>query len=144
MATVTGTINFYQNWLDAMVEDADLASDTFKILLTTSSHTPNSSTHTQLSDITNELSGNGYARQTLASVTSSQSGGTYTFDAADPTFTASGGSWAFRNWHIYDDTLNNDILVAWGLCDNTPDDITLDDGGTYTFEINASGIYTIS
>lgn len=144
MATTTGTINIYDNWLDALCEGANNSSDTFISLLTTSSHTPNQSTHTQISDITNEVSGNGYARDTHGSVSSSQTAGTYTFDADDAVYTASGGSIVARNWHLFDDTLTNDILVAYGLLDNTPGDVTATDGNTITVQWNGSGIYTIS
>lgn len=144
MAATTGTINIYQSWLDYLTEGANNSSDTFIVLLTTSSHTPSSSTHSTLSDITNELSGNGYSRQTLGSVTSTQSGGTYTFDAANATFTASGGSLTARNWHIFNDTLAGDPLVAWGLIDNTPADAVASDTNSIELQWNASGIYTIS
>lgn len=146
MATYTGTINIYNAWKDNMMESVNMATDTFKILLCTSSYTPNQSTHAVLADITNEVSGSGYARQTLGSVTSSQSAGTYTFDFADPVFTATGGSIVARYWVIYDDTPTSpaDPLVAYGLIDNTPADVTTTDGNTLTFNVNASGLFTIA
>ena len=144
MATTTGTCVLYESWLENLAKAANLSSDTFKIGLTTSSYSPSASTHTQLSDITNEVSGNGYAQQTLGSVTWSESGGTATFDCADPVFTASGGSIVARYWFIYDDTVTNDLLVAYGLLDNTPADVTTTDTNTLTLNINASGLFTLS
>ena len=146
MTNYTGTINIYNSWKENMVESANLGSDTFKILLCTSTYTPSISAHTVLADITNELSGNGYARQTLGSVTSAQSAGTYTFDFADPVFTATGGSLVARYWVIFDDTPTSpaDPLVAYGLIDNTPADVTTTDGNTLTFTVNASGLFTIA
>jgi hypothetical protein len=38
----------------------DYDTDTFKILLVTSSYTPNKDTHTRRSDVTNEVTGTGY------------------------------------------------------------------------------------
>lgn len=38
----------------------DWASDTIKVLLTTSAYTPDQDTHTYLSDVTNEITGTGY------------------------------------------------------------------------------------
>jgi hypothetical protein len=38
----------------------DLDADTFKILLVTSTYTPNKKTHTKRSDVTNEVVGTGY------------------------------------------------------------------------------------
>jgi len=39
----------------------DLDTDTFKVMLVTSSYTPNKDTHTKRSDVTNEVSGTGYS-----------------------------------------------------------------------------------
>lgn len=49
----------------------NFTSDTLKVLLTTSSYTPNIDTHDFLNDITNEITGTGYSAggATLASVT---------------------------------------------------------------------------
>lgn len=142
MATTTATANAYNNWKDIMMEGANLSSDSFKMLLTTSSYTP-SATHTQLSDITNEVSGNGYARYTHTA-TSSQTDGTYTFNLDDAVFTADGGSIVARYWVLFDDTLAGDVLVAWGLLDATPADVTTTDTNTLTVTINASGLFTIA
>lgn len=38
----------------------DMAADTFKVLLTTSSYTPNIDTHNAVDDVTNEVTGTGY------------------------------------------------------------------------------------
>lgn len=145
MTVYTGTIAKYNAWLDNMVESANLSSDTFKIGLVTSTYTFSAS-HSTLSDITNEVSGSGYARQTLGSVSSSQTSGTYTFDFADPVFTASGGSIVARRWFIYDDTPTSpaDPLCFAGLINNADADVTVTDGNTLTFNVNASGLFTIA
>lgn len=144
MASYTGTTNIFNSWVEYMAEAANTASDTFIMGLTTSSYTPSQSTHTLLSDITNEVSGSGYSRQTLASVTSNRSGAVLTFDFADPVFTASGGSIVARYWFIYDDTAVNDPLVAYGLIDSTPADVTTTSGNTLTINVNASGLFTVT
>lgn len=147
MATTTGTFNFYNTFREYKSDGTvDLDGDTFKVLLTTSAYTPDSEAHSVLTDITNEVSGNGYARQTLTSVTWNRSTNTMTFDSADPVFTASGGSIVARYWVIYDDTPVSpaDPLVAWGLIDNTPADVTVTDGNTLTLQVNASGWWTES
>jgi hypothetical protein len=143
MADTTGTIQFYNSFKERMVEDMNLGSDTFIIGLVTSSYTF-SAAHTQLSDITNEVSGNGYARQTLGSVTSSQSGGTYTFDFANPVFTASGGSITARRYFIFNNTLSGDPLVCSGLLNNADADVETTNGNTLTFQVNASGLFTLA
>jgi hypothetical protein len=56
----------------------NFGSDTLKVLLTTSSYTPNIDTHTYLSDVTNEVSGTGY---TAGGAT--LSGVSWTYDATN-------------------------------------------------------------
>lgn len=57
---------------DSCVDDAarglvDFDSDTFYVMLVTSSYTPNKKTHTRRSDVTNEVVGTGYAAGGIAS-----------------------------------------------------------------------------
>lgn len=144
MASYTGTANIYNSWVEKMCEGGNLSSDVFKIGLTTSTYTPDQAAHDELADITNEVSGSGYARQTLGSVTSNRSTNVLTFDFADPVFTASGGSIVARYWFIYNDTMTGDPLVAYGLIDQTPADVTTTDGNTLTFNVNASGLFTVT
>jgi hypothetical protein len=144
MASYTGTTNIFNSWVEYSNEGANLGSDSFAVGLASSSWTPSQSSHSLLSDVTNELSGNGYSRQTLASVTSNRSGATLTFDFADPVFTASGGSLVARYWFLYDDTLAGDPLVAYGLIDNAPADVTVTSGNTLTININASGLFAVT
>lgn len=51
----------YNSALDeAVTGSIDFDTDTFKIMLVTSSYTPNKDTHTVRTDVTNEVSGTGY------------------------------------------------------------------------------------
>lgn len=140
MASYNGTHNWYNNWIKVQGTTANLATDIFKILLTSSSYVPNSASHTQLSDVTGELTGPGYVRQVLGSVTFTESGGTATFDCDDIQFVATSGTHTAKYWVIYDDTLAGDILVAWGLIDSN--------GGNVIFTelnliVDAAGLFTI-
>ena len=45
---------------DIMNGSIDLDTDTIKVMLVTSTYTPNQDTHTKRSDVTNEVSGTGY------------------------------------------------------------------------------------
>lgn len=56
---------------DIMNGSIDLDTDTVKVMLVTSSYTPNIDTHTKRSDVTNEVTGTGYTAggATLASKT---------------------------------------------------------------------------
>ena len=137
-----GNWTFYNDFKEKLAKaEIDLDSDTLKCLLTTSSYTP-SATHSQLSDITNEVTDSDYARQTLGSVTVTETGGTVTFDCADISFGSSvtiTGKYAV----IYDDTATNDPLIVY---------VDLDTGGgsvsstssTFQITINASGVFTLA
>jgi hypothetical protein len=118
------------------------------MLLTSSLYVPDAANHSVLADITNEISGNGYARQTLGSVSYAQASGVAKFDFADPVFSASGGSWTARYWVVYDDTVVSPAkpLVAYGLLNSQGGgtDVTLGSGNTLTFQVNANGLFTIS
>lgn len=140
----TASLNWYNKAKKNKNTVMNLASDTFKVLLTTSSYTPSQTTHEVLADVTNEVSGNGYARQTLGSVTFNESAGTVTFDAADPVFTASGGSITGRYFVIYNDTVASPTkpLLFYGLLDTTPADVVTTDGNTLTLVFDAAGIFT--
>lgn len=46
---------------DALTGAIDFETDSFKVMLVTSSYVPNKDTHTKRSDVTNEVSGTGYS-----------------------------------------------------------------------------------
>jgi hypothetical protein len=125
----------------------DLDGDTFKIVLLASTYTP-ALTHSTYADISGDelATAYGYTNggQALASVTWNESGGTVTFDCANPAWTASGGSIVCRYAAIYDDTATNDELVCYSLLDNTPADVTTTDGNTLTIAISTNGIFQLS
>lgn len=75
---MAGTFHWYGNGLLNLAKgNIDLDTDTFKVMLTTSTYTPNQDTHTFRSDVTNEVNGTGYTAggATLAGVS-------VTYDAA--------------------------------------------------------------
>jgi hypothetical protein len=143
MAIYDATFSFYDKFFEALAEDINLESDTLIIGLVTDGYTPDLSAHTQLSDITNEVSGSGYARQTLASVTFSQTGGVATLDFANPVFTATGGDITARRFFIYNDTTTTKYLIGVGLIDDGDADVTTTNGNTLTLNVNASGFFRI-
>ena len=98
-----GSWTFYNDFKEHLAKaDVDCNSDTFKCLLTTSSYTP-AATHSTISDITNECADSDYSRQTLASVTVTETGGTVTFDSDDISF-GSSVSITAKYAVIFDDT----------------------------------------
>ena len=118
----------------------DLDNDTIKIMLVTSSYTPDFGAHDFKDDVTNEVSGTGYTAggNTLGSVTLTQTGGTIKFDAADTSWSSSTIT-AARGAVIYDDTVTNDPLIAY--IDFGSDFSSAN--GTFTIAFNAGGIFTI-
>ena len=148
---MAASITFYQTFRKYIGDGTfDMDANTFKVTLHTSTYTPNAATHTVYADLTNELStAAGYTNTgaTLGTVTFNQSGATVTFDAADTTWTASGGSIVARYAVIRAvGTLNTrvDPLVAYVLLDTTPADVTTTTGNTLTLQWNASGIFTVT
>jgi hypothetical protein len=109
-------------------EQHDLAADTLKISLHTSSATLSAATTAYASSGLNEVSGTGYSAggATLSSTTVSTSGTTAYFDCADPSWTSA--SFTARGALIYNDT-NGDKAIA-----------VLDFGGDFTV---TSGKFTI-
>jgi hypothetical protein len=107
----------YNKFLDNVVRGAfNFASDTFKVMLVTSSYTPNKDTHEDRADVTNEVSGTGYTAggtATTPTITLDTSN-----DRVDLTF--SNVSWASatitaRAAVIYKSTgtASTDLLVAY-------------------------------
>lgn len=118
----------------------DLSSGTFKMALVTSTYTPDYDTHQFVSSLTNELSGNGYARQTLASVAVTKGTNKTKFSSANAVFTASGGSLVARRAVIFKDTgvAGTSPLICSVLLDSTPADVTATDGGSITVAPDAT------
>jgi hypothetical protein len=107
----------YNSAVDDMARGAiDFDTDTFKVMLVTSSYTPDKDTHDKRNDVTNEVSGTGY---TAGGVTSAC---TVTKDTTNDRVTLSFAavSWASstitaRGAVIYKSTgtASNDNLVAY-------------------------------
>lgn len=98
MASLVYT-SFYE---DSFKGSINTTSDTFKMMLVTSSYTPAKSTHTRRSDVTNEVTGTGYT-----------SGGV----AVTPTVTR--------------DTVNNKVTISFTAASWTTATITAQAGVIY-------------
>ena len=124
---------------DLALDLDDTTADRCKVMLVTSSYTPNFGTHDFKSDVTNEVSGTGYdaGGKSLTSVTLTQSGGTITFDAADLTWASS--TITARGAVVYDDSLTNDPLICY--IDFGADKSS--SAGDFVLTFNASGIFTL-
>lgn len=125
-------------------KEVDLDSDTLKVMLCTSSYTPDQDTHQYKSSVTNEVSGTGYTAtgQALTSVTVGYDApsNTLKLDAADPSWTSS--TITARYAVFYDSTPSTDAtrpLIAY--VDFGADVIST--AGTFTITLDAAGIVTI-
>ena len=143
MASFTKVNDFVVNLANAM----DLDSDTLKVALCNTAPTSRSSIVTDdngvLANVT-EISYTNLSARTLQNVTSTQTSGTYKLSADDLVLTASGGSVAaFRYVIIYNDTPTSPADPIVGYYDYGSS-LTLNDGDTFTIDIGANGILTLT
>lgn len=136
---MAGTWKWYGNgMLKAVTGGIDLDTDTFKVMLTTSTYVPNQDTHDFRDDVTNEVTGTGYTAggATLAGVSVTYDAGTNQVRIAwtDPTWPSS--SITARNAVIYKSRgglASADELVAF--CTNDAD--VTSTGATFTLDLPA-------
>lgn len=128
----------------------NLSSDTIKCALfsSTSNCGDVDLATAQYATLTNQVSNQGApgyetGGKTVAA-TWTETSGTLTFDTADASWTATGGSIVARFAVLYSDTATNKDLIAYCLLDTTPADITCTVGNTLTIQMSASGIFTMS
>lgn len=101
-------------------------------------------------DLTNEVAtafGYTVGGQALTGETWTRSGGTTTFDANDPSWSASGGSIVARFAVIYANATLNGIvkpLLCMCLLDVTPADVTATTGNAFPITLDAAGIIAVS
>ncbi len=119
----------------------DMINDTFKVALVLStSNIATTLTPATYGNLTNEVAnGNGYTTggETAGSPTLTGGGATatITWDTADVSWTATGGSIVARYAVIYDSTPATKYIVAFCLLDTTPADLTVPNGVTETLQI---------
>ena len=132
------TFNKFNSFVEALAEKThNLGADTLTVALT---NTAPVATNTVLANIT-EISYTNLSSRVLTSVTSSQTGGTYTLDAADLVLTASGTVPTFRYVVLYNDTATSDELIGYYDYGSAVD---LLNGETFTITFDASGILTLA
>ena len=130
--------NKFDSFVEALAEKThNLGADTLTVALT---NTAPVAGNTVLANIT-EISYTNLSSRVLTSVTSSQTGGTYTLDAADLVLTASGTVPTFRYVVLYNDTAVSDELIGYYDYGSAVD---LLNGETFTITFDASGILTLA
>lgn len=143
------TINRYDQFPEYFGDNGiDLDGDTFKIELYNATHVFTAANDRRADISANALAtANGYTNpgQNLTSVTWVNSAGTITFDTADNTWTASGGSIGPADDSvIYSDTSTVPAadLLAYSIDHGGSE--TAGDGTDFKHTFNASGIFTVS
>lgn len=143
MASFTKVNDFVVNLANAM----DLDADTLVVALSNTDPTAGTNVVSDGNGVLANISQISYTNlssRTLANVTSTQTSGTYKLSADDLTLTASGGSVAaFRYIIIYDDTVTSPADPVIGYYDYGTS-LTLNDGDTFTIDIGANGILTLT
>ncbi|MEK9768153.1 MAG: hypothetical protein VW683_04440 [Betaproteobacteria bacterium] len=143
MASFTKVNDFVVNLANAM----DLDADTLVVALSNTDPTAGTNVVSDGNGILANISQISYTNlssRTLANVTSTQTSGTYKLSADDLTLTASGGSVAaFRYIVIYDDSVTSPADPVIGYYDYGTS-LTLNDGDTFTIDIGANGILTLT
>ena len=129
----------------AFNKEIDFDSDTIKVMLCTSTYTPNQDTHRYKSDVTNEVSGTGYTAGG-ATVTSPTIG----YTAATNVLKLSGGnvSWASstitaRYAVVYDSTPGTDATRPIICYVDFGADVS-SSNGTFSITWDSAGIATVT
>jgi hypothetical protein len=140
------TFNLINDWLDNMVENADLASDQFTVALSNtapgSEGTPPTGDGAGILGNVTQVSYTNLSARTLTTASSSQTAGTYSLVLNDLVLTASGAVATFRYVYIYDDTVTVpvDPLVCYY---DYGSGLTLANGETLTIDFGTE-LFTIS
>jgi hypothetical protein len=135
------TAHVYSNYhLQVALKTIDFTNDAIKIMLCTSTYTPNQSTHVFKSSVTNEVAGTGYTAtgNTLGTKTATNSALVATFDAADTSWAAS--TITARYAVIYDSTPATDATRPLILYIDFGADV-VSSGGTFTITFDALGLF---
>lgn len=137
------TISLYDHTAKRFADGSNAVGDTYKLKLLTAATF--SAAHTTLAATggTEVANANGYTTggATLSSVVVNQSGNDAAFDAADVTWSASGGALTASYGIIYNDTDTNDPPVAFIDMGGSQ---TAGDGTDFKVIWNASGIVTFT
>lgn len=128
----------------ALNKEIDWDSDTIKVMLTSSSYTPNQDTHAYKSDVTNEVTGTGYTAggQALTSktLTYDSASNVVILDAADVTWASS--TITARYAVVYDDTGTSSTSALIGYVDFGSDQSS--SNGAFVITWDSTGIVRLT
>ena len=140
------TAFFYGNaFVSAFNKEIDFNSDTIKVMLCTSTYTPNQDTHAYKSSVTNEVSGTGYTAggATLANASVAYTGASNTLklDADDVSWPSS--TIAARYAVIYDASPATDATRPLIAYVDFGEDV-VSSAGTFSITWDAAGVATVT
>jgi hypothetical protein len=125
-------------------------TDSFFMILCASTSNVHAAATDAYSTVTNELAtASGYTNggQAITTPSWTETAGVATFDCDDVVWTAAGGPITARFAAIVDDSVLSpvaDPVICSSLLDTTPADVSATDGNTFTVQINANGVFTLS
>ena len=129
----------------AFTKKVDLSADTIKVMLCTSSYTPDQDTHDFKDDVTNEVTGTGYSAggATLSSPTLTYTGGTNTlaFDGGDVSW--AGSTLTARYAVVYDSTPGTDATRPLIMYVDFGADVSTT-AGTLTVTWDSAGLASVT
>lgn len=138
----------YASWVEALVTDVNLRTDSFRMLLVTRDYIPQTSSHSLLKDISHEVKGLGYQRQVLQNVklkrTEENGISTINMIADNVTYVADGSDWTAHRYVIYDETAPDSPLFCYGLLDARGKDVFVTDGNSLTVQFDPKGLFGVS
>ncbi len=142
---------FYDSFSEALGDGTiDLDNDVMKLALFLDAGNADVVTQATFASLTSELSAAGYTAggDTVvlaggAAAGWAQTSGTATLDIDDNVWTFSAGA-TFKFCIIYSVTATGNDLIAFALLDNTPADIVIGSGNSFTLQVNASGVLTLA
>jgi hypothetical protein len=142
------TFTFFDEWKYYQATVANVATDTFKVMLCRETDAPVAATDTVKADLTECSSQGGYAAVTLTTTWVETGAGTGVWrfkHNADISWTASGAAYqTFRYVAVYDDTVATPTKPLVGYWDYGST-VTLNDGETFTVDLDANfSIYTLT
>ncbi len=137
---------FYDSFSEAIGDGTiDLDTDVMKVALFLAASNAQDVAQVTFAGLTSELVATGYTAggEAVATVAWSQTSGTATLDFDDIVWTFSAGA-TFRAAALYSVSATGNDLICFSLLDNTPADIVIGSGNSFTLQINASGVLTLA
>ena len=143
MAALTKYQKFIKNHFLGVAPVKFDGTENISVALCTSAYVPDASAHTNLSHITNEVTGTGYARKQLTGIVPTETNGVFTFDAADVTWLQNASGFTNARYAIVfksgADGANSPLIGYMDLGGDKG--IT---GGDFSIQWAATGIFTVA